>query len=258
MCNHAHVMAFTGTDGTGVIWPKDERDPEVINARNLAEYVCPGCGQPWDDYKRDLAVRRGFWRERETKLELMAYCRRFRPRSVSFQYSTLVSPLVSLSETAAKFVLVKQDLKICKVDAYKDWVNGYMAETWGEDFSPRKEDAVLALCDDRPAGQLPDGQTVAALLATVDTQDNGFWYEIRAWGYGQEAESWQVRNGFVESFDALDDVLWIPYLDIHKRECVVSLTAFLPPALSGPAAYMVPPWSQGKSNVDFQQVVAYV
>lgn len=223
MCSHSHVMTFTGADGTGVIWPKDERNPEVIEAQKLAEYVCPGCGQPWDDYKRDLAVRRGFWRERETKIELMTYCRRFRPRSVGFQYSTLVSPFVSLSETAAKFVLARQDLKIGKVDAYKDWVNGYMAETWEEDFSPRKEDAVLALRDDRPAGQLPDGQAVAALLATVDTQDNGFWYEIRAWGYGKQAESWQVRNGFVESFDALDAVLWIPYLDINRHEHYVSL-----------------------------------
>ena len=213
MCGHAHVMLFTGPNGSGVVWPKDERNPEIIQARKLAEYVCPNCGQIWDDYKRDLAVRAGYWRERETKLELVAYCRRHRPRSVGFQYSTLISPFVSLSETAAKFVLAAQDLKLGKIDAHKDWVNGYMAETWQEDFSPRKEDAVLALCDERPAGLLPDGRKVAVLLAAVDTQDDGFWYEIRAWGYGQESESWQVRSGFVESFEALDAVLWIPYPD---------------------------------------------
>ena len=223
MCNHAHVMMFTGKNGSGVTWPPDARDPESILANKLAEYVCPQCGQPWDDYKRDLAVRAGHWRERETHLELMTYCNRYRPRSVGFQYSTLISPLVSLSETAAKFVLASQELKVGKIDAHKDWLNGYMAETWKEDFSPRKEDAVLGLRDGRAAGLLPNGGQVAALLAAVDTQDDGFWYEIRAWGYGQEAESWQVRTGFVETFDALDAVLWLPYHDVNKREFYVFL-----------------------------------
>lgn len=222
-CGQFHVMQFTGKNKSGVVWPEDERNPEKIQARKLAHYVCPDCGTVWDDYKRDIAVRRGHWREKETHLELMAYCKRYRPRSVGFQFSALISPFVSLSETAAKFVLAMQDLKVGMVDAYKDWLNGYMAEIWKEDFSPRKEDVVLALRDDRPSGLVPDPSKVAAIVATVDTQDDGFPYEIRAWGFGQETESWQIRSGFVETLDGLDKVLWIPYFDADGNQHFVQL-----------------------------------
>jgi phage terminase large subunit GpA-like protein len=129
-----HVMQFTGKNGSGVVWPKDERDPETINAKNLAHYICPDCGASWDDYRRNLAVLKGFWREKETHLELMDYCRRYRPRSVGFHYSTLVSPFVSLSDTAAAFVLGQGELKVGRVDAYKHWVNNYGSSTFDVDF----------------------------------------------------------------------------------------------------------------------------
>lgn len=213
-CGHEHVMYFSPKNGKGgVRWPEDEKDPERLQSARLAYYACPGCGLVWDDFKRDKAVRLGHWFEEKSGLEIMTYLRRFRPRSIGFQYSTMIAPDVSLSETAAKFVLAMRELKVGRIDAYKDWLNGYMAEPWEEDFSPRKEDAILDLRDDRPSGLVPDGSKVAALLAAIDTQDDGFWYELRAWGYGQDCESWQVRAGFVENLDALDRVLWIPYED---------------------------------------------
>lgn len=225
-CGQYHVMQFSakGKNGEkcGVLWSEDT-EWQRIQAERLAVYVCPDCGSVWDDFKRDKAVQGGQWHERESGLELMAYLHKYRPRSVGFQYSALISPLVSLSETAAKFVLAAQDLKVGRVDAYKDWLNGYMAEVWEDDFSPRSEDVVLALRDGRPSGLVPDGSKVAALLATVDTQDDGFWYEIRAWGFGQECESWQVRAGYVESLDALEQVLWIPYLDANEVPHYVQL-----------------------------------
>jgi phage terminase large subunit GpA-like protein len=218
-----HVMQFSGKNGAGVVWPKDIRDPETIHARELANYVCPDCGSIWDNYKRDIAVQKGFWREKETHIELVNFCKRYRPRSVGFQYSALIAPFVSLSDTAANFVLSQQELKAGRVDAYKNWVNNYMAETWKEDFAPRKSAAILALRDERPAGVLPSIHNVAVLVAAIDTQDDGFPYEIRAFGYGQETESWQVRTGFAQSFEELDKILWIEYYDIDGNPCVVAL-----------------------------------
>ena len=202
-------MQFSGPEvsgqKTGVVWPEGVEDGETIKAQQLARYVCPHClcvnNAPWDDYARDLAVKGdGYWRDRVTGLELMAYMREYRPRSIGFQYSALISPLVSLSETAGEFVQAKKELRGGRVDLYKNWLNAYMGETWKEDFSPRKADAILALRDERPRGLLPDVRKVAALLAQVDTQDDGFYYEIRAYGYGLECESWQVREGFVENY----------------------------------------------------------
>lgn len=162
-------------------------------------------------------------RKRKGGLDMATWFARHRSRSVAFRFSALVSPFVGLSETASRFITAAEDLKVGKLDAYKDFMNGYLGEPWQEDYSPRKEEAVLALRDERPSGVLPSTEKVAALLAAVDTQDFGFWYEIRAFGYGQECESWQVRSGFVEDLDALDRVLWLPYYDVNGVEHVVHL-----------------------------------
>ena len=41
--------------------------------------------------------------------------------------------------------------------------------------------------------------------------------------YAQTCESWQVRAGYVESLEALDAVLWIPYLDTMGQQHLVQL-----------------------------------
>lgn len=221
-CGQYHVMRFSHASGKGcVVWPEGMAAQAVFSGK-AARYVCP-CGSVWDDFKRDRAVLGGRWQEAESGLDMATWFARHRSRSVAFRFSALVSPFVGLSETASRFITAAEDLKVGKLDAYKDFMNGYLGEPWQEDYSPRKEEAVLALRDERPSGVLPSTEKVAALLAAVDTQDFGFWYEIRAFGYGQECESWQVRSGFVEDLDALDRVLWLPYYDVNGVEHVVHL-----------------------------------
>lgn len=223
-CGHEHCMVFSPPEGQkgGVTWP-EEIEYQRIFAERLATYSCPACGSVWDDYKRDRAVLAGHWAESLSGIHLMPYLRSQRPRSVGFCYNTLIAPLVSLSETASRFIFASQQLKIGRIDAFKDWLNGYMAEPWEEDFSPRATEGILALADERPSGVLPTIDNIATLIGAVDTQDNGFWYEIRAWGYGQNCESWAVRQGFVESFEALDAVMWIPYHDARGAALHVPL-----------------------------------
>jgi phage terminase large subunit GpA-like protein len=73
-------------------------------------------------------------------------------------------------------------------------------------------------------GMVPSGGIVQALTAGVDTQDDGFWYEIRAWGWGMDLESWQIRDGFVTTFDALRSILFEEcYVDIEDVEYYMRL-----------------------------------
>ena len=181
-CGQYHVMRFSHASGKGcVVWPEGMASQDVFSGK-AARYVCP-CGSVWDDFKRDRAVLGGRWQEAESGLDIATWFARHRPRSVAFRFSALVSPFVGLSETASRFITAAEDLKVGKLDAYKDFMNGYLGEPWQEDYSPRKEEAILALRDERPSGVLPATEKVAALLAAVDTQDFGFWYEIRAFGY---------------------------------------------------------------------------
>jgi phage terminase large subunit GpA-like protein len=223
LCGMMQHICFTRPDGRPALcWPDGERDHVKIQSQDLAWYECEHCGGRWDDHLRDRAVLLGEWREQESGRELTAFCNLYRPRTVGFQYSALVSGFVPLSEVAAAFVKANERRKVGDLEPLRDFMNGYLAEPWVEDIQQRDMQTVLALRDERPAGRVPGGGVVATLLGTADTQDDGFWYEIRAWGWGQDRESWQVRTGFVETLDALERIFWDDdYSDAQGNRYVV-------------------------------------
>lgn len=246
-CGEYQVMVFEQ-----IKWPEDERDPEHMVSRQLAWYECVHCGDQWDDSRRDKAVRGGEWRSREKdrrsedqkirrsedredadgqpsdpltfspSLPLDAYLEEFRPLKIGFHLPSWLSYFVSLSEPAAAFLKgQKSKTKL------KDFRNGHQALPWIHYEVLRQEDAILALRDDRPRGRVPGGGVVAGLVAGVDTQDDGFWYRIRAFGFGGPAlvkESWGVREGFVTTFEALEQILWQDkYMDEDGNVYVIRL-----------------------------------
>jgi phage terminase large subunit GpA-like protein len=182
---------------------KEHPDPERMKALQLAWYECPHCQCQWDDGWRDKAASNGEWRSRTTKeekqpLELEYYLKSRRPTKIGFHIPSWISSLVSMSAAAAAFIKGRHDL-----NARKDFWNAHKAEAYKPKISPRKEDDILALRDDRDRGVVPS-EPLIGLTAVVDTQDDGFWYEIRAWGPYPNQESWQVRDGFAISVHAKD------------------------------------------------------
>jgi phage terminase large subunit GpA-like protein len=203
LCGQMQRLYFTDPDGRPCVrWPEGVTDPNQIEDGQLAWYECAHCGGHWDDSKRDRAVRRGEWREESSGLELFAHLRLHKPRRIAFHLSALYSMFVSLSETAAAFLRAKGD-KL----ALRDFLNGYLAEWWTDYVVEREEKKILVLRDDRPRGLVPGGSRVACLVAGVDTQKDHFFYRIRAVGWGGVA-TWGVREGRVETFDDLEQVLW--------------------------------------------------
>lgn len=198
---------------------------EIVLTRRLATYPCEHCGVVWDDGDRDRAVRRGEWRERTSGLDLAAHLAAHRPVKVGFHIPAWLSYFVSLSEVASAALKYKETGKL---DDLKNLQNQYKAEPWKKEHVVRSEDAILALCDDRPRGAVPGPvagrERVAALLAGVDTQgvneQKGYFrYVLRAVGYGEEEESWLVQAGTAPSFSALNDILWgSVYRDPDGRE----------------------------------------
>lgn len=183
--------------------PDDIRDPDQIETERLARYHCAHCESIWSDEIRNLAVSYGEWRDPEHGLTVNAYLRSYQPVRIAFHIPAWLFRFVSLSKCLASFFRGQKD-RI----AMRDFRNAIEALPWEDYAAIRAEDAIVALKDDRPAGQVPPGGVVAGLVAGIDTQDFGFWYEIRAFGFGLESESWQVRFGFVETFDGLAQILW--------------------------------------------------
>jgi len=214
-CDHFHLMTFEQ-----IKFPEDERDPERVEGENLAWYQCPECGETWDDDLRNRAVQNGDWIERESGLELMVHLKKHRPQKIGFHIPSWLSIFVGLSEVAAAFLRgLKDKTKL------KDFRNGHQAIPWLDYPDERDEDHILALRDERPAGLVPSGNVVAALTGAIDTQDNGFFYEIRAWGYGLTQESWQIRNGFAANFAQLEKILFDDaYLDAEGKKYLVRLS----------------------------------
>jgi len=222
LCGCWQLMRFGGeTDDPrpgGIKFPADERNPETIQANRLAWYECEHCQGQWTDALRNKAVRLGEWRDEEG-YELMASLNLKRPAKVGFHISAWISPFVSLSKCAAQFLRGLAD----KVEM-RDFMNGIKAEPWVDFHQERTEERILKLRDERPEGTVPGGERIAGITAGIDTQDNGWQYEVRAWGYGLEQESWQVRAGFVTTFEALDTVLWDePITDAEGNVHVVEL-----------------------------------
>ncbi len=203
-CGAMQVMLFGERDSAaGIKWPEDERDHALIESRLLAWYSCGSCQARWDDHARDKAVAAGEWFAVNDGRRLFDYLKAEAPQKIGFHVPAWLSRFVSLSECAAAFIKGQGDKT-----ALKDFMNSYKAEPWTDYEQMREEDAILALRDERPEGLVPGGGQVAALVAGVDTQDDGFYYEIRAVGWGLIQETWQIRAGKVNSFEALEKVLF--------------------------------------------------
>lgn len=206
--------------------PEDNHDANLIETKGLAWYECARCNKKWDDHLRNQAVRAGGWRERvpegeaRTALSLNKYLETYRPKKIGFHLPSWISPFVSLSKIMADWFRAQRDKT-----KLKDFFNKHAAEPWRAYTGDRKEDYILKLKDQRPRGLVPSGGIVSGVTAIVDTQDNGFYYEIRAWGYGFEQESWQIREGFLDSFTALEQMLWKDeYKDVDGNRYLIQLT----------------------------------
>lgn len=219
-CGKAQLMDFDR-----IKWPSDIRDPETVLKDKLAWYECEHCGEHWDDEDRNKAVRNGQWVERDSGLELFAHLEQERPLKIAFHIPAWISYFVSLSAIAHAFLRYNKSQRLADL---KDFLNQFKAEPWRETLIERKEDQILALCDDRPRGIVPgpvDGvPRVAALVAGIDTQAHDFRYVIRAFAFGAEEESWLIQCGQAPTFAALDDIMWrSSYHDPDGREYRVRL-----------------------------------
>lgn len=127
-----------------------------------------------------------------------------RPHSVGFHLRAWDCRDVPIHEIAAAWLSAQQGGLVERIA----WHNGYEAENYEIEHKTRQEDAILALRDDRPEGLVPGGGVVQCLVCGSDTQDNGHYYWVDAVGWGLEGERWRIAAGFVETDQALLQVVF--------------------------------------------------
>jgi len=215
-CGVEQVMIFEN-----IKWPRQEgllpgsaiEDPKAIRRHKTAWYECPHCHGRWNDYKRDkavLAAMKHGWKPTEPGIDF--------PQSVYVHYPGWLSPYMSLSEVAARWIEAQGD-----EEKLQKWYNLVAGVSYRHEKKDRPHSAILALRDDRPEGLVPS-VPIAAISCIADMQKRGLWYKITAWGYGLEQESWTLKTGYVDSWEALRQIMFdSQFEDINKNTYNVTL-----------------------------------
>lgn len=216
-CSHCGVMQVF--QWANVRWEND--DPST------AVYVCPHCEGEIRERQRNEMLALGQWIPTNPEGRYRGY-----------HLNALYSPWTTFTGLAEEWIAIH---KTPTKEGLKEFINLKLGEPW---FDTRSRDieGILALLDDRPRGLVP--KDTVGLVAGVDVQDNGFWFEIRAFAPGHLATSWSVREGFIPAdwfgvsrkelaerpyqyhpaFDPLRQVLWEDsYTDSDGRQYPVTL-----------------------------------
>lgn len=184
-----------------VRWPRDpETDRSVaadqIEEKNLARYRCLHCQAEWTEQEKNAAVRLGVWAAlgQAVSDEGRVVGTPERPgRHAGFHVTALLSPFVTMSQLAAKFLEAKD------ASALQDFTNNELGEVWLEVETAvdvqalrkhRSEGYQRARWDEAAGcyqGRLPSAD-IQLVTAFIDVQARSFYVSCRGWGFS--LESW--------------------------------------------------------------------
>ena len=194
------VMGSAEPGSPGIHWPKDVPAEAILDHR-LAWYECAGCHQRILDLDKPGMLRDGVWcPEAQHVLPDGTLAGDPPPRRhLGYHLSALYSPWLTWSAIARKFLASKgSEAKLM------NFRNSWLAEVWQDRVEELTAPHLRARQQDYAQGEVPRGAHV--LTAGVDVQVDHLWYVIRGWG--DWGESWLVRCGRVESWEALARVVF--------------------------------------------------
>ena len=232
--NHKKIATSTPSVATGTIWrlfqqgdqraymmpcPKcgaefkfeqkllrfeDSEDDSVVAA--TAHMVCPHCQQQINESDKPSMLLAGRWVPQNSNAPA---------EHRSYHLPEFYSYLTKWGDLAVKFTRANRESKIGNFGDLHNYVNSSLAEPWNPtEDSRRGRETLEKLCDKRPEGVVPD--EAKGLTIGIDTQDELFWFSVRAWGY-TAMESWQVMSGQLVSFQDIERVLYHTFQTVSGR-----------------------------------------
>lgn len=182
-----HCGEYSMIAWANVRWPSDLPGTRFEQAAAIAEgglawYDCPRCSKRIEEKHRAAMNARGRWAAdgHQTVARDGTLVGRAPPsRKVAFHVPALISPWVSWSVMASEFVAALGGGE----SKMMDWRNSRL----GEPYEVRAAGVKASSFDEKIAAGHRPGLVPAwagMLLATADTQKDGWWYVIRAWGHG--------------------------------------------------------------------------
>lgn len=205
-----HCGTFQTLQWKQIKWDRnlDKNDPfYATNVKNSTFYECESCHNTVTDLHRPAMIQGGEWLPREKPPAHI--------RSKGFHLPSFYSPWLTWGDMSEIFIKSRP-----YPEQFQNVVNSWWAEPWIPYTQDRKESAIMELKDDRPRGLVPSNG-VLGITAGIDTQDNGFYYVVRAWG--EFDESWLITEGFIDDYDALLSIVMGRFKSLNGLEYIVNL-----------------------------------
>lgn len=185
-----------------VKWPKLAITDKVkladeVETSRLAWYECsnPDCKGRIEESHKPRMLERGVWVSEGQTVDNAGTVHGDRPASkrVGFHLSSIYSPWRKFWEMAAEFIRADGDIA-----AAMNFRNSRLAEPF-ETLIAKTESSKIREKSVGPAKVVPSWARL--LIATADTQQDHFYYVVRAWGY--EYRSQLVDYGICSTFEEL-------------------------------------------------------
>lgn len=170
---------------------------EQIN--RTARYKCGECGELWDTYQKNDAVRQG----KEVP--------RFEPMGTPRKYWNHINRIYSLFDSGkleklvAAWVDIYKNPKENQAKELQGFINSALAEPFKIkiEMNTATEDKILQARVDLPQQTVPT--EAAALVCFVDVQKYGFWFAVRA--FARDFTSWGIHFDYLNTWTEVQDLI---------------------------------------------------
>ena len=211
-CGVYHIMRWANVD-----LDKDEDgnllDAEIYRAGGHSRYVCPACGEPWDEYQRWDAQSSGRYAPEGCMVDKAGRIVGDVPvtthhscRITAFMLHPAFQTIDDLAGDWAAAILAK---KAGNIKPLQDFVNSQLAESWKETEKATSMKQLQLHIGTYRKETVPAG--VQMLSCGVDIQIDHVWISVDGWGYLSEA--WSIFEGRLETGDTKE----LENLDILRR-----------------------------------------
>jgi len=171
----------------------DERDPETIETKRLARYLCRSCDRLIDESHKQTMLAHGKWVPEGGKINAAGHVTGTSSKHRGYQINSLYSPWARRSwhHVAAEWF---RSLK--KVGGLQNFNNSWLGQPWIEKTSEVRAGELDACIEDYEEGIVPRAARV--ITAAVDVQAHGFYVVVRAWAAAYR--SWLIRAEYLTTW----------------------------------------------------------
>lgn len=200
-CNRFQVLRWSQ-----VKWPEEITTAADMTLARDAWYACEACnGRIVDEHKQRL-LDRGIWIPEDLDVDAILEngvpcVPEERAEHRSYHIWAAYSPWRKWWELVAKWMQWRHD-----PEQLQNWVNSWLGEEWVRKVEDPRPDLLRDCVDPSyKRGQVPAG--VHVLTAFADVGKRFLSFTIRGWGV--DNESWLIDHGRVDTFEQLDDAIFL-------------------------------------------------